>query len=147
MAEAPEASEADFLRVIAAARIILPDEVSLQAPPNLNDERLSELIDAGIDDWGGISPVTLDHVNPEAAWPEIERLEAICAKAGMPLVERLTVYPRFVEEDGWLDPALRPAVLKLADAEALGRDSQWSPGMSEPAPGNVTVPLGRRHDG
>lgn len=147
MSGAIEASEADFLRTIAAARIVMPLEVSVQAPPNLNDERLSELIDVGIDDWGGISPVTLDHVNPEAAWPEIERLEAICAKAGMPLVERLTVYPRFVEEDGWLDPAIRPAVLKLADAEALGRDSQWSPGMSEPAPGNVTVPLGRRHEG
>jgi FO synthase len=147
MSGAIEASEVDFLRTIAAARIVMPLEVSVQAPPNLNDERLSELIDAGIDDWGGISPVTLDHVNPEAAWPEIERLEAICAKAGMPLVERLTVYPRFVEEDGWLDPAIRPAVLKLADAEALGRDSQWSPGMSEPAPGNVTVPLGRRHEG
>jgi FO synthase len=147
MSGAIEASEADFLRTIAAARIVMPLEVSVQAPPNLNDERLAELIDAGIDDWGGISPVTQDHVNPEAAWPEIERLEAICAKAGMPLVERLTVYPRFVEEDGWLDPAIRPAVLKLSDSESLGRDSQWSPGMSEHAPGSVNSPLGRRHEG
>lgn len=147
MSGAIEASEADFLRTIAAARIVMPLEVSVQAPPNLNDERLAELIDAGIDDWGGISPVTQDHVNPEAAWPEIERLEAICAKAGMPLVERLTVYPRFVAEDGWLDPAIRPAVLKLSDSESLGRDSQWSPGMSEHAPGNVREPLGRRHEG
>ncbi|HUD27400.1 MAG TPA: 5-amino-6-(D-ribitylamino)uracil--L-tyrosine 4-hydroxyphenyl transferase CofH [Novosphingobium sp.] len=147
MSGAVEASEADFLRTIAAARIVMPLDVSVQAPPNLNDERLAELIEAGIDDWGGISPVTLDHVNPEAAWPEIERLEAICARAGMPLVERLTVYPRFVEEDGWLDPAIRPAVLKLSDAEALGRDSQWSPGMSEPAPGHVRAPLGRLHEG
>jgi FO synthase len=66
MSGAPEAGEGDFLRVIAAARIIMPDEVSVQAPPNLNGERLKELIGAGIDDWGGISPVTLDHVNPEA---------------------------------------------------------------------------------
>lgn len=147
MSGAAEASEADFLRTIAAARIVLPVEVSVQAPPNLNDERLCELIDAGIDDWGGISPVTQDHVNPEAAWPEITRLEAICATAGMPLVERLTVYPRFIAADGWLDPAIRPAVLRLSDSEGLGRDSQWSPGMSERAPGSVTTPLARRHEG
>lgn len=144
MAEADEATEADFLRVVAAARIILPDEVSVQAPPNLNDERLVELIDAGIDDWGGISPVTLDHVNPEASWPEIEQLGAICAQAGLPLVERLTVYPRFVATDdrSWLDPAIRPAVLKLSDSEGLARDSKWSPGVADPSPGTPVKPLG-----
>jgi len=149
MAEAPEATEADFLRVIAAARIVLPDEVSVQAPPNLNDERLVELIDAGIDDWGGISPVTADHVNPEAPWPEVERLEAICAAAGRPLVERLTIYPRFLatDDDSWLDRTLRPAVLKLSDAEGLGRDSRWSPGLAEQAPATPLLPLGRRYDG
>ncbi|MBW8755803.1 MAG: 7,8-didemethyl-8-hydroxy-5-deazariboflavin synthase CofG, partial [Sphingomonadales bacterium] len=149
MAEAPEASEADFLRVIAAARIILPDDVSVQAPPNLNDERLAELIDAGIDDWGGISPVTRDHVNPEAPWPEIERLEAICAAAGRPLIERLTIYPRFVATDdlSWIDAKLRPAVLKLSDAEGLGRDSRWSPGVADHAPSTPALPLGRRYEG
>lgn len=147
MSGAAEATENDFFRVVAAARIILPDTVSVQAPPNLNDERLLELIEAGIDDWGGISPVTLDHVNPEAPWPEIERLEAVCARAGLPLVERLTIYPRFVEEGGWLDDSLRPAVLRLADAEALGRDSRWSPGIADRAPGTVKAPLGRRHEG
>jgi len=149
MAQWPEASEADYLRVIAAARIILPDEVSVQAPPNLNDERLAELIEAGIDDWGGISPVTLDHVNPEAPWPEVERLAAICERAGLPLAERLTIYPRFIADTdgGWLDPAIRPAVLKLADTEWLGRDSVWSPGVAGPAPGTPTAPLGRRYEG
>ncbi len=150
MARAPEASEADFLRVVAAARILLPDEVSVQAPPNLNDERLVELIDAGIDDWGGISPVTLDHVNPEAPWPEVERLRAICAGKGLPLVERLTVYPRFVmnEDRSWLDPAIRPAVLRHADAEGLARDSVWSPGLAnQHAPGSVRAPLGQHHAG
>ena len=149
MAKAPEASEADFLRVVAAARILLPDEVSVQAPPNLNEERLVELIEAGIDDWGGISPVTLDHVNPEAPWPEVERLRAICAAKGLPLVERLTVYPRFVMDSdrAWLDPAIRPAVLRHADAEGLARDSQWSPGVAEAAPGSVRAPLGRKHKG
>jgi FO synthase len=149
MAAVSEASESDFLRTIAAARIVLPDEVSVQAPPNLNDERLPELIEAGIDDWGGISPVTQDHVNPEAPWPEVERLEAMCARAGLPLVERLTIYPRFVATDdrSWLDSAIRPAVLKLADAEGLARDSRWSPGVADPAPGFVRVPLGQRHEG
>jgi FO synthase len=149
MAHAPEASEVDFLRVVAAARLILPDEVSVQAPPNLNDERLAELIASGIDDWGGISPVTLDHVNPEAPWPQVERLAAICTAGGLPLVERLTVYPRFVATDdrSWLDPALRPAVLKLSDSEGLARDSRWSPGIAEPGPGTPRQPLGRRHDG
>ena len=149
MAQAPEATETDFLRVVAAARIILPDDVSVQAPPNLNDERLVELIACGIDDWGGISPVTLDHVNPEAPWPEVERLADVCAQAGLPLVERLTVYPRFVATDDhtWLDRAIRPAVLKLSDSEGLGRDSRWSPGVVEPGPGTPRQPLGRRYDG
>jgi FO synthase len=148
MAEAPEATEADFLRVIAAARIVLPDEVSVQAPPNLNDERLVELIDAGIDDWGGISPVTLDHVNPEAPWPEIERLEAVCGRAGRPLVERLTIYPRYVATDdlSWIDAKLRPAILKLSDAEGLARDSHWSPGVADHAPGTPALPLGKRYE-
>lgn len=149
MAEAPEASEADFLRVIAAARIVLPDEVSVQAPPNLNGERLVELIQAGIDDWGGISPVTLDHVNPEAPWPEIALLERVCAEAGRPLVERLTIYPRFVATDdhSWLDKVLRPAVLKLSDSEGLARDSRWSPGVADHAPASPALPLGKRYDG
>ena len=149
MSGAPEASEADFLRVVAAARIILPDEVSVQAPPNLNGERLEELIGAGIDDWGGISPVTLDHVNPEAPWPEIAVLEEVCARAGRPLVERLTIYPRFVATDdtSWIDAKLRSHVLRLADSEGLARDSRWSPGVADPCPGTPVAPLGRIHSG
>ncbi|MCK9542477.1 MAG: 5-amino-6-(D-ribitylamino)uracil--L-tyrosine 4-hydroxyphenyl transferase CofH, partial [Novosphingobium sp.] len=145
MAEAPEAGEDDFLRVVAAARIVMPDDVSVQAPPNLNAERLAELMDAGIDDWGGISPVTLDHVNPEAPWPEVELLAEVCAARGRPLAERLTVYPRFVRErdEGWLDPAIRPAVLRMADSAGLARDSRWSPGVADPAPGTPELPLGR----
>jgi FO synthase len=149
MSAAPEATEAAFLRTIAAARIVLPDEVSVQAPPNLNGERLAGLIDAGIDDWGGISPVTLDHVNPEAPWPEIALLEAVCARAGRPLVERMTIYPRFVATDdrSWIDPKLRPAVLRLSDSEGLGRDSRWSPGLTDPPPASPHAPLGRVHSG
>lgn len=144
MYAAAEASESDFLRVVAAARIVLPQDVSVQAPPNLNDERLVELIACGIDDWGGISPVTVDHVNPEAPWPEVDRLAAICAEARMPLVERLTVYPRYIDspDRSWLDAAIRPAVLRLADSDGLARDSRWSPGMAETPPGGVDAPLG-----
>jgi FO synthase len=147
MAGAPELAEDDFLRAVAAARIVLPDKVSVQAPPNLNDERLAELIDCGIDDWGGISPVTMDHVNPEAPWPEVERLAAICAAKGLPLVERLTAYPRFVQTPGWIDAKLRPHVLKLADSEGLGRDSAWSPGVAENGPGTPRTPIGEVHPG
>jgi FO synthase len=144
MAQAAEAGEDDFLRALAVARIVLDDRVSVQAPPNLNAERLVELLDAGIDDWGGISPVTQDHVNPEAPWPEIALLEDVCAAYGRPLVERLTIYPRFVatSETRWIDPALRPAVLKLSDAEGLARDSVWSPGVTGPVPGSPQRPLG-----
>ena len=146
MAGAPEASESDYLRVIAAARLILPDEVSIQAPPNLNAERLVELIDAGIDDWGGISPVTLDHVNPEAPWPEIALLADVCAQQGRPLVERLTAHPRFLTPE-WIDAGLMPRVLQMADAEGLARDSAWSPGLVMPAPGTPPAPLGAIHAG
>ncbi len=142
MADAPELTDEEFLRALALARIVLDDEISVQAPPNLNDARLGRLIDTGINDWGGISPVTKDHVNPEAPWPEIARLEQICASAGRPLVERLTIYPRYVAEPGWIDPKLRPSVIKLADAEWLGRDSVWSPGVSGAAPGSPQAPIG-----
>ncbi|MFT4025452.1 MAG: 5-amino-6-(D-ribitylamino)uracil--L-tyrosine 4-hydroxyphenyl transferase CofH [Novosphingobium sp.] len=145
MAQAAEAGEEHFLHALAAARIILDDAVSVQAPPNLNGERLVELLDAGIDDWGGISPVTQDHVNPEAPWPEIALMEEVCAAYGRPLVERLTVYPRYAASDdrAWIDPALRPAVLKLSDAEGLARDSIWSPGVADHAPATPQQPLGR----
>ncbi|WCT73610.1 5-amino-6-(D-ribitylamino)uracil--L-tyrosine 4-hydroxyphenyl transferase CofH [Sphingomonas naphthae] len=152
MADAPEPSDEDLYRTIAWARIILDDDVSVQAPPNLNDGRLTELLDAGIDDWGGISPVTIDHVNPEAPWPHIDRLARVCADAGRPLVERLTVYPRFIQApDRWLDAKMRAPVLKLADAEGLAREGSWSPGTTLPAPGSPRRPLGApalaRHHG
>jgi FO synthase len=143
MASAIEPSDDDLYRTIAAARLILDEAVSVQAPPNLNDGRLAALLDAGIDDWGGISPVTIDHVNPEAPWPEIDRLAEVCARAGRPLVERLTVYPRFVQDAAtWLDPAMRVPVIRLADAEGLAREGIWCPGTTLPAPGSPRRPLG-----
>jgi len=143
MADAPEPSEETLLRTLAQARIILPTDVSVQAPPNLNPGRTAALIGAGLDDWGGISPVTIDHVNPEAPWPQIEALGAECAALGLPLVERLTAYPRFALDGAtWLDPKVAKAVRKMSDGEGLARTCAWSPGVADPAPGTVARPLG-----
>ena len=93
MAHAPEPDFADHLWTIAVARLIFGPAMNIQAPPNLSAGRLTEIIGAGINDWGGISPVTIDHVNPEAPWPAIQDLERRTAEAGKALVERLAVYP------------------------------------------------------
>jgi FO synthase len=123
------ACPADELRwSIAVARLLLPPDVHLQAPPNLSDD-LVPLLDAGIDDCGGVSPVTADHVNPERAWPGLERLEALTEAAGHTLAPRLTIYPEFaLAPERWLDPAMGFFVLDAADAEGLARDSFWCSG-------------------
>jgi len=120
---------------IAAARLLLPPDVSLQAPPNLSED-FGRLLDAGIDDWGGVSPVTPDHVNPERPWPELSRLAAVTEARGFELAPRLTVYPRFaLAPDRWLDPALRTPVLVRSDAEGLGRDRpDWHAGGTTDPP-------------
>jgi FO synthase len=142
MAGALEPSEEELVWTIAAARLVLDPAIGVQAPPNLNPGRTGALIAAGLDDWGGISPVTIDHVNPEAPWPQIEALAAECAAAGRPLVERLTVYPRLVQDaTRWLDPGVARHVRRLADSEGLARDGVWSPGVADPAPGSVERPL------
>ena len=112
----------EYLWTIAAARCLLPPSIHLQAPPNLSDD-FAVLIDAGIDDWGGVSPVTADHVNPERPWPALERLAAASATRGKHLAPRLTVYPEFVTNpDRWLDPTLQFPVMDRSDAEGLARD-------------------------
>jgi len=143
MARAPEPSEEELLWTVAAARLVLDPDVSVQSPPNLNPGRTGALIDAGLDDFGGVSPVTIDHVNPEAPWPEIETLSAECAAAGRPLVERLTAHPAFVQDAArWLDAGIAKAMRRLADAEGLARDGAWSPGVADAAPGLPARPLG-----
>jgi FO synthase len=119
----------ELLWTVAAARLILPDDVRLQAPPNLSED-FGRLLDAGIDDWGGVSPVTPDHVNPERPWPALERLRHVTEAKGFTLAPRLTVYPRYVHGRArWLDPGLHAAVLDRADAEGLGRDDPaWAAG-------------------
>lgn len=126
MANAEPCDPDDFLDAIALARLILPDDVSIQAPPNLSDD-FGSLIAAGINDWGGVSPVTADHVNPERPWPALDRLAEVTEGAGHTLAPRLTIYPQFAADpERWLDPALRFPVMDRSDAERLGRDDPGS---------------------
>jgi FO synthase len=126
MAGSPEPPLEELLWTIAAARLVLPPEISLQAPPNLTEE-FARLLDAGIDDWGGVSPVTVDHVNPEAPWPELGLLRAATASRGLELAPRLTVYPGHIGP-GWIDQAVLPRVLRAADSLGLAREEDWAPG-------------------
>jgi FO synthase len=134
MARADACPPEDLQWAIAAARLVLPREVHVQAPPNLSDD-LGPLLDAGIDDWGGVSPVTADHVNPERAWPALDVLREATEAAGHTLAPRLTVYPSFaLDPERWLHPALRFGVLDASDAEGLARDASWCSGGETPPP-------------
>lgn len=129
MRDHPACSVEDLVDAIGLARAILPSEVAVQAPPNLVDDP-GILIDAGVDDFGGISPVTVDHVNPERPWPELDALRAVVEARGLALVPRLTIHPRYALDPGrWLDPDLRFAILDRSDAEGLARDD---PGATFP---------------
>ena len=122
MHQSPQCPHEEYLRAIALARLILPSDVTLQAPPNLTDD-FGDLLDAGINDWGGVSPVTADHVNPERPWPALDRLREITEAKGFVLAPRLTAHPAFVNDaERWIDPGLRFAVMDRSDAEGLGRD-------------------------
>ncbi|TPQ20349.1 bifunctional FO biosynthesis protein CofGH [Streptomyces sporangiiformans] len=113
----PDAELDDLVATVAVARHIMGPSACLQAPPNLVDSEYGRLIGAGIDDWGGVSPLTIDHVNPERPWPQIEQLAEQSATAGFELRERLCVYPEFVQRgEPWLDPRLLPHVRALADS-------------------------------
>ncbi|WP_426566962.1 bifunctional FO biosynthesis protein CofGH [Angustibacter sp. McL0619] len=152
MRDAAPCQAQDHQRAIAIARLVLDPSVHVQAPPNLTDvDGLAALVAAGVDDWGGVSPVTVDHVNPERPWPGLDRLRAATEAAGHALAPRLTVYPEFaLEPERWLDPATRFPVLDRSDAQGLGRDD---PGATWPerheAAANVgtgaeVVQIGRR---
>lgn len=120
----PDAELDDLAATVAVTRLILGPAIGVQAPPNLVDEEYGKLIAAGIDDWGGVSPLTPDHVNPERPWPHLDELAARSAAAGFELRERLAVYPEFVlRGEPWLDPRVLPHVRALADPETgLARD-------------------------
>ena len=122
MHNAPPCPHDEYLDAIALARLLLPADVHVQAPPNLSDD-FGVLLDAGIDDWGGVSPVTADHVNPERPWPALDRLREVTEAKGFALAPRLTVYPEFaLDPERWLDERVRFPVLDRSDAEGLGRD-------------------------
>jgi FO synthase len=135
MHAAPPCPPQELVWTVAVARLVLPSDVHLQAPPNLSDD-LGPLVAAGIDDWGGVSPVTPDHVNPERPWPAVDALRRATQAAGYELAPRLTIYPDFaLDPDRWLDPAVRPKVLAAADAHGLARDlDPWVAGARHAPP-------------
>jgi FO synthase len=133
MAGFPEPPLEELLWTIAVARILLGPNAHLQAPPNLSYDDFPRLLDAGIDDWGGVSPVTIDHVNPEAPWPALERLHAATESRGLELVPRLPIYPEWIS-GRWLDANVLTLVLRASDSLGLAREDGWSPGVAAPIP-------------
>ncbi|HTS54390.1 MAG TPA: 7,8-didemethyl-8-hydroxy-5-deazariboflavin synthase CofG, partial [Burkholderiales bacterium] len=131
MAKAIAPSLDELVWTLSVARVLLGSHMNIQAPPNLNPGVLARLVEAGVNDWGGVSPVTPDYVNPEAPWPEIERLREDTAVAGKILTERLTIYPSYAQApELWLDPAMRRPVLELSDGGGSAREEAWRAGRS-----------------
>src|SRR5262245_49381786 len=172
MSGAAEPSLEDQVWTIAVARLLFGPAMNIQAPPNLRPEGLAQLIRAGINDWGGVSPVTPDHVNPEAPWPHLADLERATQAAGRTLVERLALYPEFVipefreakypgpraasvalgpgsradargrDDNSWIDSALRTPLLRHMDAAGLAREDAWAPGGMEALPAPQVARVG-----
>ena len=141
MAGAAEPSLDDVLWTAATARLVLGPAMNIQVPPNLSFEGFPRLAAAGINDWGGISPVTADHVNPEAPWPSLAALERATAAAGYTLVQRLAIYPQYARApERWLDRSLVSPVLDEIDAEGFAREDVWVPGAVLP-PRNAPGPF------
>ena len=114
LADAPEPDRYEMARAIATARLVLGSEMNVQAPPNLSPHEIELFLDAGINDWGGISPLSKDYVNPEAPWPHLAALADRCARAGFHLIQRLAIYPDYINDE-WVDAALMPHIDRLAD--------------------------------
>ena len=139
-ADAEEPDLDDLLWTIAQARLILGAEMNIQAPPNLSPGVYPRLIAAGLNDWGGISPVTPDHVNPEAPWPAIDELARLSAAEGRLLVNRLAVYPAYARAaDVWLAPEVATQVRRMSDSEGFARDDDWAPGNVAPPPAPLVL--------
>jgi FO synthase len=142
MVDAPEPALHEHLWTIAIARLILGGGMHIQAPPNLTED-FGRLLDAGIDDWGGISPVTADHVNPEAHWPELEMLASVTQERGFTLTPRLAAYPEYVKNPRiWLDEAVWSAVLQVSDGAHLARNDSWFAGITPDGPALSTLTTG-----
>ncbi|MFW6094275.1 MAG: 5-amino-6-(D-ribitylamino)uracil--L-tyrosine 4-hydroxyphenyl transferase CofH [Pseudomonadota bacterium] len=145
MARAPEPDLNELLWTIAVARILFGPGMSVQAPPNLSPGVLPRIVDAGINDWGGVSPLTPDFVNPEAPWPHLDELARETGAAGKHLHERLTVYPAYVRHlDDWVDPGLHERIVANVDAEGLPRTDDWCPGAEVSPPDDVLAAIRRR---
>jgi FO synthase len=139
MAGAREPDEEELRWTIAVARIIFGAQMNVQAPPNLVPEALEPVVDAGINDLGGISPLTPDYVNPEAPWPHLQKLAGDLASGGRQLEQRLTLYPEYVRDAArWVSPEMLPRVLQLADGQGFAREDGWLSGLSAEAPGELT---------
>jgi len=135
MHSAPAPDFEELLWTIAVTRNLFGHSMSIQVPPNLNEGRLPELIAAGINDWGGVSPVTPDHVNPESPWPQLELLAEQTREGGCDLVERITIYPAYIaERNEWLHPKLERAVLQQCDSSGMARSDNWVNGESKGVP-------------
>ena len=141
MHAAPGCPPEELRWTVAVARLVLPQAVHLQAPPNLSED-FGPLLDSGIDDWGGVSTVTPDHVNPERAWPAVDRLRDVTEARGRTLAPRLTAYPEYVLDPGrWFDAAVHAALLARSDAEGLARDDgTWAAGSDAGPPLLVGAP-------
>ena len=145
MRAAPEPDLEELLWTIAVARILFGESMSVQAPPNLSPGVLPQIVAAGINDWGGVSPLTPDFVNPEAPWPHLDELARETKAAGKTLHERLTIYPEYAQNvDRWVDPGLANAVLDAIDGEGLPRTDAWSPGEDEPPPAEILGQIGQQ---
>jgi FO synthase len=129
MAAHPEPTLEEVLSTIALARLILGPHMNIQAPPNLSYDDFPRLLEAGINDWGGISPVTRDFINPEAAWPQIARLREETESRGLALRERLALYPEYVGREEFLSPRVRKRITESADADGFARDAFQAAGI------------------
>jgi len=130
MAGAPEPALDEQLWTIAVARVLFGPSMSIQAPPNLRPEELDSLVRAGINDWGGVSPVTPDHVNPEAPWPHLSNLAHATDAAGRNLIERLALVPAYAAQpEAWTDPAITPRVRRFSDSRGFARPDRWYAGL------------------
>jgi FO synthase len=153
MADHAEPSVDEMRLAIALARLILGSEVGVQAPPNLTPGEYGTYLEAGLSDWGGVSPVTPDHVNPEAPWPKLDELERVTQERGFMLLERLAVYPSYCDTPraraAWLDPALTGRVLDVIDSEGYPRsdDGGWYSGVDVAPPATATRSLESAHAG
>ncbi len=156
MAAAPEPSLQEQLWTVAVTRLLFGPRMSIQAPPNLQPEGLDKLVRAGINDWGGVSPVTPDHVNPEAPWPHLEDLARATHAAGRDLIERLALVPSYAAQPAaWTDPAITPRVRRMSDGRGFARPDRWYAGAGSALPPMArgsfhrdappaTMPLNRR---